>query len=154
VKAAITCSPRVRNREELSALAPLLRSLAGAAPPRGGLVAVNWIGARAMARLNGRFRGRARVAEILTFPPAEDFPDPSGESPRGEIYLCWAALREGARRRGVPARAYAARLFVHGLFHLRGYRHDTERRGEEMERAERRFLRGRLPSRVLDRLFA
>jgi rRNA maturation RNase YbeY len=154
MRVAVACSRGVRNREDLLSLAPLFRALAVKMPPKGGFVAVNWIGARAMAGLNGRFRGRPGAAEILTFPAAEGLPDPSGESPRGEIYLCWMALAAGARRRGVPERAYAARLFVHGLFHLRGYRHDTDGRRDAMERAERRFLRAHLPARVLERLFA
>lgn len=147
-------SRRIGNPEELIRLAPLFRALAAKEAPAGGFVAVNWVGARTMAAMNERFRGRAGAAEILTFPEAGGFPDPGGESPRGEIYLCWTKLRAGARRRGVSERAYAARLFVHGLFHLRGYRHDTLGRRERMESAERRFLRGRLSARALERLFA
>ena len=114
---------------------------------------VTWVGERKMATLNRVYKRRRGAAEILTF----SYRGAAGrvpESPAGEIYLCWARLVRGAKRRGVSPRAYAARLLVHGLLHLRGHRHDTASAGARMEAAERRFLRGNFSERVLERLFA
>jgi len=133
-------------------LSPFFRTLAAAVPPRRASVDVIWIGERAMARLNRVYKKRAGASEILSFPCAGG-PDPGREIPLGEIYLCWRRLIRGALRRRVPARSYAARLLVHGLFHLRGSRHDDAPGAARMEAAEARFLRAYLPDRDVERLF-
>ncbi len=106
-----------------------------------------------MARLNGTYKGRRGACEILTFPCAGGV-DPGKEAPIGEIYLCFDRLAAGAGRRGVSTRAYAARLLVHGLLHLKGFRHGDPRSEARMEAAEKRALGRHLSRRELERLFA
>jgi probable rRNA maturation factor len=153
VKIIVGSSRRLRRTAEIERLSPVLRSLGGRCPPRGALVEVNWVGERSMAALNEEYRRRTGAAEILTFSYG-DGPGGGGENLRGEIYVCWALLTRGARCRRVPPGAYAVRLIVHGLFHLRGFGHDTAAEEARMEAAERRFLRQTLSEQVLERLFA
>jgi rRNA maturation RNase YbeY len=153
VRTIAAISGRLKDRAEFERLSPFLCSLAARVPPRRAFVEINCVGERKMAFLNRVHRGRAGAAEILTFHYGGG-PDDGMESPLGEIYLCWARMRRGAKRRGVSRKAYAARLLAHGLFHLRGWRHDSEESEARMEAAERRFLQGRFSERVLKRLFA
>lgn len=153
MKLTIGGSARLGSRRARERLTPLLRSIASRVAPRDAGVEVNWIGDRTMARLNRVYKKRTGAAEILTF-PCGDAPDPEGEAPCGEIYLCWTRLVRGARLRGVSPRVYGARLLVHGLFHLRGYRHDDSRSAGRMEAAEARFLKRHLSEREVKRLFA
>lgn len=146
-------APRTAGRAAFERAAPLLAAVAGAAPPRRALVSVALVGERRMAGLNRRFKGRRGTAEILTFSYRGD-PVPGGEAAAGEICLCWRALERGARRRGVPPRIYAARLLVHGMLHLRGFRHDVPGAERRMERAERLALEKFVAARELARLFA
>jgi probable rRNA maturation factor len=153
VKLMIAGSARLGSRAARARLSPLLRDVAAGVAPRNALVAVNWIGERAMARLNGLYKKRTGAAEILTFPYG-GAPDPEGDAPLGEIYLCWTRLVRGARRRGVSPRAYGARLVVHGLMHLRGHRHDDARSEARMEAAEERIMKRHCSEREVERLFA
>jgi len=149
----IVRSARLRSGAACERLSPLLRQLADAFEPRHASVQVNWIGERTMAHLNRAYTRRTGAAEILSFSCAGGL-DPGKEIPLGEIYLCWTRLLRAARRNGVPPRAYGARLLVHGLFHLRGLRHDDARSAARMEAAEARFLRAYLTEREVERLFA
>ena len=54
----------------------------------------------------------------------------------GEIFLNVRCAAREARAGGISPRARMALLFVHGCFHLKGYRH-----GRTMERQEARILR-------------
>jgi probable rRNA maturation factor len=153
VRLMIAGSARLGSCGARARVSPLLRVVASPVEPRGALVAVNWIGERAMARLNGAYKRRTGATEILTFPCGGAL-DPEGDAPLGEIYLCWTRLVRGARLRGVSPRAYAARLVVHGLLHLRGYRHDDSRSAGRMEAAEARLLERHLSEREVKRLFA
>ncbi|MFA4947343.1 MAG: rRNA maturation RNase YbeY [Candidatus Krumholzibacteriia bacterium] len=153
MKLTIAASARLGSSGARARLSPFLRSVASRIAPRDARVAVNWIGERTMTRLNRVYKKRAGAAEILTF-PCFGAPDPGGEAPLGEIYLCWTRLVRGARLRGVSPRVYGARLVVHGLFHLRGYRHDGSLSAGLMEAAEARILKRHLSEREVKRLFA
>jgi len=153
VKLTIAGSARLGSRGARARLSPFLRSVAARLAPRDARVEVNWIGERTMARLNHAYKKRTGAAEILTF-PCGGAPDPEGESPLGEICLCWTRLVRGARLRGVPPRAYAARLVVHGILHLRGHRHDDSRSAGRMEAAEARILKRHCSGAEVKRLFA
>lgn len=152
MKLTIAASARLGSPGARARLSPFLRSVASRMAPRSACVAVNWIGERTMARLNGEYKKRRGAAEILTF-PCSGGPDPEGEAPLGEIYLCWTRLVRGARLRGVSPRSYAARLVVHGLLHLRGHRHDDSRSAGRMEAAEARLLERHLSEGEVKRLF-
>jgi probable rRNA maturation factor len=149
----IAASPRLGHGASRARLAPLLRAVAAGVPPRRAAVEVTWVGERAMARLNRTYRGRVGAPEILTF-PFDGGVDPGGEGPLGTICLSWDRIAAAARGRGVSTRAYAARLLVHGLLHLRGFGHADARSEARMEEAEARELRGHVSSRELERLFA
>ena len=153
MKITIAGSARLGSRGARARLSPFLRSVASRIAPRDARVAVNWIGERTMARLNRVYKKRIGAAEILTFPCC-GAPDPEGDAPVGEIYLCWTRLVRGARLRGVSPRAYGARLVVHGIFHLRGHRHDDSRSTGRMEAAEARILKRHCSEREVKRLFA
>jgi probable rRNA maturation factor len=152
MRLVVTRSARLRRGAADTRLAHFFRAIAENVPPRSALVDVIWIGERGMARLNREYKRRTGAPEILSFPCAGG-PDPGREIPLGEIYLCRRRLIRGAKRRGVPVRSYAARLLVHGLFHLRGWRHDGAALTERMEAAEARFLRAYLSRRDVERLF-
>jgi probable rRNA maturation factor len=153
VKLTIAGSARLGSRGARARLSPFLRSVALRIAPPDERVAVNWIGERTMARLNRVYKKRTGAAEILTF-PCIGAPDPEGEAPLGEIYLCWTRLVRGAKLRGVSPRVYGARLVVHGIFHLRGHRHDDSRSAARMEAAEARLLKRHLSEGEVKRLFA
>ncbi len=132
-----------------------MRLVADRIPPKGARVEVSLVGARTMASLNRTYRNRRGASEILAFPYAGDpSTDLEPGSPVGEIVLCWPPIATGAAAREVPPTAYLVRLLVHGLLHLRGYRHDDAEHEDEMERAERRYLRGYLDENVVTELYA
>ncbi len=132
-----------------------MRQVASAIAPKRALVEVSLIGSRTMAALNRSYRNRRGVAEILTFSYRDDPSAGLGsEGAIGEIVFCWPAIETGARGRGVLPAAYLLRLLVHGLLHLKGFRHDDEKNERAMERVERRLLSGYLDESVVTELFA
>jgi probable rRNA maturation factor len=76
--------------------------------------------------LNRRYRKRDYATNVLSFP--------YGGS--GDIVLCHPVIAREAREQGKSVRAHYAHLVVHGVLHLRSYRH-----GKRMEQREIRVLR-------------
>jgi probable rRNA maturation factor len=100
------------------------------------------VGSAESARLNGRFRGRRRPTNVLSFAPP---PLPHGASvraaPLGELVICPRILREEARAQHKTLRAHWAHLVVHGALHLAGYDHQRTKDARRMERREIAVLR-------------
>jgi probable rRNA maturation factor len=90
------------------------------------------VGAREARRLNSSFRNIDYATNVLSFPYGEG---------RGDVVLCHPVIAREARAQGKPVAAHYAHLVVHGLLHLRGYRHEKKREAQRMERAEARWLR-------------
>jgi len=122
---------------------------------------------RAMARMNRAFRGRRGSTDVLSFPANGQLWRPRGKKTGRQGSKILSALRAQRNRNGTtryPAasylgdiaispetarrnarkfrRALAAELrtlILHGMLHLAGYDHETDR--GEMDRLERRLRR-------------
>jgi len=78
---------------------------------------------RMMRRLNKEFRGKDKVADVLSFNEPKNFiSSPSKYKKIGEIYLNMSDVR--------------CQLLVHGLLHLLGYDHDGKNDRIKMEKLE------------------
>jgi len=105
-----------------------LRKWAALVPLRATL---RIVGVREGRELNRSFRGRDYATNVLSF----EYGDGSGD-----IVLCHPVIAREAREQGKTLAAHYAHLVLHGLLHLRGYRHEKKREAERMARAEVRLL--------------
>jgi probable rRNA maturation factor len=112
-----------------------LRRWARAALVRDGRVTIRFVGAREGAALNTRYRSRESATNVLAFVYDD------GEPLSGDIVLCAPVLRQEARAQGKTLARHCAHLVVHGMLHLQGYRHDTDRAARRMEARETAILR-------------
>ena len=111
----------------------------------------------AIAALNERYLGREGSTDVLAFPIEDDpvpggrLPDSGGSGPGvdaeddplmllGDVVICPAVAARDATERGVSFEDELALLVVHGLLHLLGMDHETDREAEAMERLERELL--------------
>jgi probable rRNA maturation factor len=84
--------------------------------------------------LNAAYRGADYAPNVLSFG--------YGGSPfAGDVVLCPRVVAREALEQGKTLAAHFAHLTVHGVLHLRGYRHARARDAGRMERAEIRILR-------------
>lgn len=88
-------------------------------------------------RLNRSFRRQDRATDVLSFnidvttDDADIF---------GEIYISAPTTLKQAALYGVSPAAEYLRLFCHGLLHLAGYDHRTERDEKKMKNRAERYL--------------
>jgi probable rRNA maturation factor len=149
VRAAGTGGVRLELRQRVRGWAPPqaeLRRWASAAlgaRAAGRELGVCVVGAAESARLNARFRGRARPTNVLSFaPPSLPRRQAAPGAPLGELVICPRVLRAEARAQAKTLRAHWAHLIVHGTLHLAGYDHQRAADARRMERREIAVLRG------------
>lgn len=93
-------------------------------------LSVVFVGDKRAKALNKKYRGRNYSPDVLAFPLSKN---------SGEIFIApKAALRQAALF-GENAGKYTARLFIHGLLHLKGYEHGSKMECEE-ESIKREFV--------------
>lgn len=96
-------------------------------------------------RLNRDYRGIDAPTDVLSFPDGEREED--GSTYLGEIFIAPEVALANAREYGAPFARELAELHLHGLLHLLGHDHETDR--GEMLALQRRLL-DRLADRIPD----
>ncbi len=86
---------------------------------------------REVRELNRRFLGIDRPTDVLSFPSG------SGIGPLGDIAIAFPYARRQAEALGHGADVELRVLLLHGVLHLLGYDHETDR--GRMRRAEERW---------------
>ena len=88
-----------------------------------GSVDVLLAGDATLRRLNREFRGKDKATDVLSFPAAEQFADEFA----GDLAISVETAARQAREHGHDLRDEVRVLLLHGLLHLSGMDHETDR---------------------------
>jgi probable rRNA maturation factor len=108
-----------------------------------------------LRRLNREFRRRDYPTDVLSFPEGQSsgLPGQAGGMPHGEIAISYDAARRQAAEYGHTVEQEIEILMLHGLLHLLGMDHETDR--GHMLTAERKWrVRLGLPAGLIERVTA
>lgn len=167
-----SASPRLTVTVSGRRLPPAARGLGtwlvGAAPRTArGTVDIALVSDVVMRRLNREFRGVDKPTDVLSFPAEEvvsapralrrseaargQVPrPPAGDAPLGDIAIALGVAGRQAAAEGHSLGTELRVLALHGLLHLLGYDHETDR--GTMRRVEERLRRrAGLPSGLIGR---
>lgn len=98
-------------------------------------VAVRFVDAAEGRILNRDYRHRDYATNVLSFAYA------AGDRIVGDLVVCTPVVHDEAAAQGKATADHFAHLIVHGMLHLQGYEHETDRRDAlHMERREREIL--------------
>ncbi len=104
------------GRDRVSAIA---RAVLRGERCRSATLAITFVSAPAIARLNREHLGHRGATDIITFEHAAA----AGVPRVGDIYIAPAVAAANARRHGSAAREELARLVIHGVLHALGWDH-------------------------------
>jgi len=120
---------RVKTAQKYEAVfEKLAKKCAGLLKLKDFKISVAIVGPKEMKELNKRYRGRAKVTDVLSFEEVN------------EIVICYAEVKKQARLFNHSLKKETSRLFVHGLLHLLGFDHQQESDYLKMERAAAKIL--------------
>ena len=89
---------------------------------------------RKIKKLNSMFLHRNRATDVISFNYDEN-------DLLGEIYISLQRAKAQAKEYKVTYNNEVLRLFVHGMFHLLGFDHETEKDKKKMGRKEDIYLK-------------
>ena len=107
--------------------------------------------------LNSRYRGRAQATDVLSFAQNEGEFFPSAESRErrrrlpGDIVISLDSLRDNACRFRVGEDEELRRLLIHGILHLDGMNHESNKNTEPMLRLQEQILTDLTENRIIGR---
>jgi len=108
-------------------------------PSRGAGVTVAFVSDRAMRELNSRWRGKQGTTDVLSFPAEQDEFEQAEGATLGDVVISVEQAKRQAAEHDLSFDREVAQLILHGLLHLCGYDHETDR--GEMNRLELRLRR-------------
>ena len=94
---------------------------------------------RNMKKLNYSFSGSNKETNVLSFSPDPNETDENNNSV-GDIAICVDVLKKEAKEQNKDFLDHLIHLFVHGVLHLLGYKHDSDREASKMEQIEKSIL--------------
>jgi len=103
---------------------------------------ISVVGKSKIARLNGKYLGKNRVTDVLSFP--QDWNKPPKDRPwiLGEIVIALPVAKQQAKKAGRTLPQQLTRLAIHGLVHLSGLDHEkSSREAENFFHLEARWLK-------------
>jgi probable rRNA maturation factor len=109
------------------------------APAEGAGVTVAFVSDRVMRELNWRWRGKRGTTDVLSFPAAQDEFEKLEGFKLGDIVISARQAERQAREHELEFDREVGQLILHGVLHLCGYDHETDK--GEMNRLELRLRR-------------
>ena len=98
---------------------------------------IAFVSDRSIKELNRRFRGKNYATDVLSFPNEAAFFEVENQSLLGDIVISVQRATIQAKENGLTFDAEVKQLILHGLLHLCGYNHETDK--GEMNRLELRL---------------
>lgn len=106
-------------------------------------ISINLVGEAGIRRLNGKYRNKNKVTDVLSFPLDAGQTAKNGIIPLGDIFICLPFAKKQAKRENISVEEKLSRLAAHGFLHLLGYDHEkSERDGQKMKELEKLILGG------------
>ncbi len=96
-------------------------------------LSVVFVTKREIKKINKTYRKKDEYTDVLSFPYKE------GKEVTGEVFICYEVARNDAEELGVKVYDMIDVLLVHGIVHIAGYDHKTNKEQKKMEEMERKI---------------
>ena len=102
-------------------------------------VTIVFVSDQAVRKLNREFRGKDYITDVLSFPSEAEAFETENKRSLGEVVISAQRAAGQAKQNGLSFQIEVRQLILHGLLHLCGYDHETDK--GEMDRLEIKLRR-------------
>ena len=103
-------------------------------------VSLRFTSVKNMKELNSSFSGVNKETNVLSFAPDLKEKDEK-DNYVGDVAICVDILKREAKHQNKDFLDHLLHVFVHGVLHLLGYAHGSDRKASEMEALEKKVLK-------------
>ena len=135
----IEVSNRTRVQIDENALRKTAESVLRKEGKRGVGLSIALVGPIEAKALNKKHRKKSNVPNVLSFSLGKKMPG-LNEAELGEIVLCPLQIRKDAQKYGILFDKQLTWMLIHGVLHLLGYDHATDKEARAMEQKEQDYL--------------
>ena len=87
--------------------------------------------------LNQRYRNKNKPTNVLSFPMNEKI---ENKNYLGDVVIACEKIIDESYEQNIKKYKYLSKMTIHGVLHLLGYKHDTERQFNKMNSIEKNVL--------------
>ena len=87
--------------------------------------------------LNQRYRNKNKPTNVLSFPMNEKI---ENKNYLGDVVISCEKIIDESYEQNIKKYKYLSKMTIHGVLHLLGYKHDTERQFNKMNSIEKNIL--------------
>ena len=89
--------------------------------------------------LNQKYRNKNKPTNVLSFPMNEKI---ENKNYLGDVVIACEKIIDESYEQNIKKYKYLSKMTIHGVLHLLGYKHDTERQFNKMNSIEKNILEG------------
>ena len=87
--------------------------------------------------LNQRYRNKNKPTNVLSFPMNENI---ENKNYLGDVAIACEKIIDESYEQNIKKYKYLSKMTIHGVLHLLGYKHDTDRQFNKMNSIEKNIL--------------
>lgn len=106
-----------------------------------GVITLTFIRDGEIKKINKKYRGKNKATDVLSFSYFDIKTPKLPDDLLGEVMISIDTAKAQANERGVTLAEELRTLFVHGLLHVFGYIHETDKEEENMEKMAQKILK-------------
>lgn len=106
-----------------------------------GVIALTLTTDPEIQKINKKHRGKNKKTDVLSFSYFDIKTPKLPDDLLGEIIISVDTAAVQAKERGVALTEELKTLFIHGLLHVFGYTHETDKKEENMEKMAQKILK-------------
>ena len=109
---------------------------------RNGTLDLILIDDKEMQKMNKEYRKKDSPTDVISFAYLEvtEYEEEKGDIIVGDIFISVDTAKKQAKEKGHDLKTEMAILFVHGLLHVFGFDHNSDREEKEMEKWAKKIL--------------
>jgi len=107
---------------------------------KNAILSVHYIADTRMTSLNKKYRKKNKTTDVLSFSINEGDHFFNSEE-LGDIFVSIPQIRKQAKERGLAFKDEFFRMLIHGILHLLGFDHITEKQEREMFALQEKYLK-------------
>lgn len=104
-------------------------------------ISIHLVGESYIKKINKQYRGKDMITDVISFATQDISWGKQTEIDLGDLFICPKQIKRQAQDFEVDYQEEFKRILVHGVLHLCGFDHQTERDGKKMFALQERILK-------------